>query len=116
MPDQDTRDSLRRAQQTLVDTRLGKIEWRRSESGEYIAEREKAVAVLTRSGERRGRVRLEFQAKGRIGVKTRIEQVRAEAEPFPYELELDSALALLYQEVEGRLGADPDAADLFYEE
>jgi|SRR5215475_6857785 len=97
----------------LTQTQLRKVQWQSSGSSEsFTADRPQATAVLDRVGEP-PHVRLRFSAKGRTDYDMTILQVLPDAQQFPQEQDLDAIMALLYQYVEGLVGQQPNAADLF---
>jgi hypothetical protein len=99
----------------LTQTQLRKVQWQSSGSAEsFTADRPQATAVLDRVDEP-PHVRLRFSAKGRADYDMTILQIMPDAQQFPQEQELDAFMSLLYQYVEGRIGHEPNAADLFLE-
>jgi hypothetical protein len=99
----------------LAQSRTAKVTWERSGNIDaFKSVRAQAVVVLDKVGEP-SRVRLRFSATGHRDYDTTIEQSLPDAEAFSDELELDALLALLHQYIEGKVGARPSAADLFFQ-
>lgn len=100
----------------LTQTQAGKAMWENAgEPGAYRSVRPRAVAVLDAVGTP-PRVRLRFSAVGRDDFDTVIEQVLADAAPFPEEQQLDAYLAMLRQLVHDRSPRRMTSARLFLED